>query len=281
MQDSICYLNGDFGPIAAANVSVLDRGFIFGDGVYELIPVFNGVPFRLAQHLRRLRLSLDAVGIAGPFVPEQWTSIVQELIRANHGGDQSIYIQVTRGAAARDHVLTDNVPPTVFAMSSPLRVAAVTNSIEAITTEDIRWQRCDIKSTSLLANIMSRALAADSGSQEAIFISDGYVTEGAASNVFISSKGYIKTPPLSSRILAGVTRNLLVELLEKTDSPVHEESISAQELRQADEVWVTSSSREMVPVVRVDHDPVGEGEIGPVFRHVQSIYRDYKARIAG
>ncbi len=281
MQDSICYLNGDLGPLAAATVSVLDRGFIFGEGVYELIPVFNGTPFRLTEHLRRLRRSLAAVVIVDPFSQEQWTSMIQELIRANHGGDQAIYIQITRGAAARNHVLTENIPPTVFAMSSPPPSSAETIPIEAITTEDIRWQRCDIKATSLLANVMSRALAADSGSQEAIYIREGYVTEGAASNVFISTDGHIKTPPISPRILPGVTRDLLVELLEHTGTPVHEESISIQQLIDADEAWVTSSSREMVPVVRIDRDPVGDGEIGPVFRHVQRIYREYKAKVSG
>lgn len=279
MQDSICYLNGSLGPLSAANVSVLDRGFIFGDGIYELVPVFSGVAFRLPEHLQRLLRSLAAVTIDNPFAQPRWTAIVRELIQANRGGDQTIYIQVTRGVAPRDHVSADDVKPTVFLMSSRLRVALETTPIEAVTMEDFRWQRCDIKSTSLLANVMSRNLAASAGSQEAIFLRDGYVTEGAASNVFISTKGAIKTPPLSPWILPGVTRDLLVELLNRSDPCVQEAVVSEHELRSADEVWVTSSSRELIPVVRIDGETVGDGQIGPVFRRVQSIYRDYKTNV--
>jgi D-alanine transaminase len=278
VEDAICYLNGRLGPLAEAKVSVLDRGFIFGDGIYELIPVFSGVAFRLPEHLRRLQRSLAAVVIADPLAQAQWASIVRELIQANRGGDQTIYIQITRGVARREHVLAEDVEPTVFLMSSPLHVPADTTPIEAVTMDDIRWQRCDIKTTSLLANVMSRELAARAGSQEAIFLCDGEVTEGAASNVFVATGGGIKTPPLSSRILPGVTRDLIVELLRRADPCVQEATVSEQELRSADEVWVTSSSRELIPVVRIDDEAVGDGRIGPVFRHVQGIYRDYKTK---
>ena len=276
MAESICYLNGRLIPLAEATVSVLDRGFIFGDAIYEVIPVFDGVAFRLSEHLIRLGASLAAVSIKDPLPTHRWVSVIEELIGRNCNGDQSIYIQVTRGVAPRDHVLHSAVDPTVFIMSSPLSVATETTPISAVTVPDLRWQRCDIKSTSLLANVMSRAHASVHGSQEAIFIRDGYVTEAAASNIFIAHEGMVKTPPLSTRILAGVTRNLLVELLDREDPRVHEESVSELELKTADEVWVTSSSRELVPVVRIDDKSVGTGEVGPVFRRVKSIYQDYK-----
>ena len=280
MAESICYLNGRLTPLAQATVSVMDRGFIFGDAVYEVIPVFDGVAFRLSDHLQRLSVSLAAVSIKNPFPMGRWISIIDELINTNGDGDQSIYIQVTRGVAPRDHVLKQAVEPTVFLMSAPLDVAKHATAISAVTVEDVRWQRCDIKSTSLLANVMSRAQAIDRGSQEAIFIRDGYVTEAATSNVFIARKNIVKTPPLSSGILAGVTRNLLVELLQGEVPKILEEAVTTHELTTADEVWVTSSSRELVPVNRIDDKPVGDGQIGPAFLRVDSIYQSYKTRVA-
>lgn len=279
MQDSICYLNGRMIPLSQATVSVLDRGFIFGDGVYELIPAFGGIPFRLPEHLRRLRRSLAAVMIADPFTEKHWTSIITDLVEINNGGDQGIYLQLSRGVAARDHALPKEVEPTVFLMSSPLNVPPDPAPISAIVVEDIRWQHCDIKSTSLLANVLSREMAAAAGSQEAIFVHDGDVTEGAASNVFVVTGGHIRTPPLSRRILPGVTRDLIVELMADSDAGVREEAVCEADLRSAEEIWVTSSSREMVPVVSLDGKPVGTGAVGPVFRYVQRAYRDYKVKV--
>jgi D-alanine transaminase len=281
VSESICYLNGRLVPLAEATVSVMDRGFIFGDAIYEVIPVFDGVAFRLSEHLQRLGASLAAVSIKDPLPMHRWISLVEELININCDGDQSIYIQVTRGVAPRDHVLHNAVEPTVFLMSSPLAVATQTKPISAVTVEDLRWQRCDIKTTSLLANVMSRSQAVGLGSQEAIFIRDGYVTEAAACNIFIANEGMVKTPPLSSRILAGVTRNLLVELIDGELPRMREEPVSVLELTTAEEVWVTSSTRELVPVVRIDDKPVGDGEVGPVFYRVKSIYQNYKDRVAG
>jgi D-alanine transaminase len=279
MVEPICYLDGRLTPLAQATVSVMDRGFIFGDAIYEVIPVFDGVAFRLSDHLQRLSASLAAVSINNPLPKQRWISIIEELINTNGDGDQSIYIQVSRGVAPRDHVLNQDVEPTVFLMSSPLNVAKHSTAISAVTVEDVRWQRCDIKSTSLLANVMSRTQAIDRGSQEAIFIRNGYVTEAAASNVFIVHKGVIKTPPLTSEILAGVTRNLIVELLEGEAPKILEEAVTSHELTTADEVWVTSSTREIVPVNRINDKPVGDGEIGPTFLHVDSIYQSYKTRV--
>ena len=276
MVDSVCYLNGHFVPLSEAKVSVLDRGFIFGDAVYEVIPVFDGSVFRLSEHLKRLRTSLAAAAIPDPLSMHSWTTIVGELIGLHRGHDQMIYVQVSRGVAARDHMPRPDVKPTVFLMSSPLTWLRHSDPITVVTTEDFRWGRCDIKTTSLLASVMSRMHAARLGSQETIFIRSGLVTEAAASNVFIAKSGVVKTPPLSHQILAGVTRNLLVELLDGTDPSVREEPISQIELTSADEVWLTSSSRELVPVIRIDGKPVGDGLAGPLFQRVKSIYEFYK-----
>ena len=276
MAESICYLNGRLLPLREATVSVMDRGFIFGDAIYEVIPVFGGAAFRLAEHLQRLGASLAAVSISDPLPMHRWISIIEELIGLHSARDQTIYIQVTRGVAPRDHVLSAVVEPTVFLMSSPLSRPDHVEPIAAVTIEDFRWQRCDIKTTSLIANVMSRAHAFDLGSQEAIFISDGFVTEAAACNVFIAKSGTVKTPPLSSRILAGVTRNLIVELLKSTEPYVREEPISLLDLTSADEVWLTSSSRELVPVIRINEKSVGDGTIGPLFHRVKSVYQTYK-----
>lgn len=273
-QNSICYLNGDYLPLGEARVSVLDRGFIFGDAIYEVIPVFNGHPLRLAEHLDRLEDSLQAVYMGNPLARDAWTELCLRLVRDNGAGDQTLYIQITRGVAPRDHVLSAAVPQTIFVMSSPLSVPDEVPPIEAVTAPDERWQRCDIKTTSLIANVIAREGAARRGAREAILIRDGRITEGAASNVFIAAGGVIRTPPLSPLILPGVTRNLIVEL----DPDVREEAITEAQLRAADEVWVTSSGRELVPVTRIDGVAVGTGEVGPLFRQTRARYLAYKSR---
>ena len=279
MVDLTCYLNGHFLPLSEAKISVLDRGFIFGDAIYEVIPVFGGAAFRLTEHLQRLRASLAAVSITAPLPTHRWTSIIEELIGRHSERDQTIYIQVSRGVAPRDHVLSRAVEPTVFLMSSPLKRPHGVEPITAVTIEDFRWSRCNIKTTSLIANVMSRAHAVSAGAQEAIFIRDGFVTEAATCNVFIAKSGVVKTPPLTSEILPGVTRNLVVELFDGTDPSVREESISQHELMDADEVWVTSSSRELVPVIKIDDEPVGDGLVGPLFQRVRSVYQIYRDSI--
>jgi D-alanine transaminase len=278
MSGSICYLNGIWESLADAKVSVLDRGFIFGDGIYEVIPVFSGIAFRLPEHLNRLEESLAATGIENPLNRAEWASTINQLITINNSGDQSIYLQVTRGVAPRNHALLEDVQPTVFLMSSTLVSNAPSTPISAITLPDFRWQRCDIKTTSLLANVMSRFEASRLGSEEAIFIRDGYVTEGASSNVFVVKSGRIKTPPLSPGILPGVTRNLLVELSREPDFVIEQAMVSKDELADADEVWVTSSGREIVPVVRIDDRQIGDGNVGPQFREALSTYREFKRR---
>ena len=274
---SICYLNGEFLPLEEAKISVLDRGFIFGDGVYEVVPVFNGRPFRLGEHLQRLANSLEAIGIADPFTEAEWTTLLTTLIARNGAGDQSLYLQITRGVAKRDHVLPTPVAPTVFAMTTRLGAPPVPVPVSAISCEDSRWKFCHIKATALLPNVLLRQQAAAAGAYEAILIRDGQVTEGSASNVFIVSAGTVKTPPKSSAILPGITRDLVLELLAQSDIPWCETPIAASELKQAEEIWLTSSTREILPVIELDHAPVGLGKPGPIWQRIFALYQEYKA----
>lgn len=278
------YLNGELLPLERAHISVMDRGFLFGDGVYEVIPVFGGRCFRLDEHLDRLDRSLAAIHIESPHDHAQWLDICRQLIAALQRdlpgtADQSIYIQVTRGPApVREHRIPDGgkngVKPTVFAYSRPLAPPSTTlpAPIACITTEDIRWARADIKSISLLANVLMTQQALAAGSREAILLRDGQVLEGASSNVFVVLGGVVYTPAGDRRILTGITRDLLVELCRGHGLPLREESIAAADLARADEIWITSSTREMVPVTVVDARPVGTGEIGPIFKQLWEIY---------
>lgn len=272
------FLNGDFLPSDQACVSVLDRGFVFGDGVYEVIPVYGGRLFRLGEHLNRLDHSLEGIRLENPLSHEKWREILERLVVANGGGDQSLYLQVTRGVARRDHAFPRNVTPTVFAMSSPLGAPApeLRAGIGAITLEDIRWKLCNIKAIALLPNILLRQQALDQGAAEAIMIRDGEVTEGSAANVFIVADGTVITPPKSNLLLPGITRDLVVELCHRNGIACEERPIDEEALRGADEVWVTSSTKEVVPVVRLDGAPVGSGRPGPVWERMVEIYQAYK-----
>ncbi|HMM78020.1 MAG TPA: D-amino acid aminotransferase [Gammaproteobacteria bacterium] len=274
----LCYLDGVFLPLAEAKVSVLDRGFIFGDGVYEVIPVFGRRVLRLAEHLARLERSLAAVGIVNPLSHEQWTEILARLLDAHAGADFTVYVQLTRGVAPRLHQPPAGLPPTVFAMLNPLVPADPGIAVAAITHEDFRWQRCDIKSTSLLANVLLRQAAAAAGAAEAILVRDGLVTEGAASNVFVVADGRLRTPPLSQYLLPGITRDLLIELLAGGPDAVLETDITAAELRRADEIFLTSSGRELTPVSHLDGQSIGSTCPGPVFRRVVRRYAEFKTR---
>jgi D-alanine transaminase len=276
---SICYLNGEYRPLEEG--PVLDRGFIFGDGVYEVIPVFHGHLFRIEQHLGRLQNSLDAIRIVNPLTNSDWFSLLNSLVARNGGGDQSVYVQVTRGVAKRDHVLPGPVNPTVFAMSNRLETRATPEPVAAISREDIRWKFCHIKAIALLPNILLRQEAVDMGAYETILIRDGWVTEGAASNVFIAKDGIIKTPPKGPYLLPGVTRDLVVELLNSRGIPCQETEIRGEELRAADEIWLTSSTREIVPVTKLDGENVVTGQPGPCWRQTMDLYQSFKAAISG
>ncbi len=273
---AIVYLNGEFLPIEQARVSVLDRGFLFGDGVYEVVPVFQGRTFRMVEHLRRLDDSLRAIRIDNPLSHAQWESLVHELIKRNGAGAQVVYMQVTRGVAPkRDHVPASPLVPTVFAMSNPV-VRDNHKPVAAITVDDIRWQWCDVKAIALLANVLMRMSAADDGAYEALLVRDGLVNEGAASNLFIVKNGVVATPPHGNCLLPGVTRDLLVELLPRHGIACRERVITRAELDTADEIWVTGSSREIAPVTSLNKTAVGDGAPGPVWRRAVGIYEAYR-----
>ena len=283
---SIVHLNGKNLPAEQARVPVLDRGFIFGDGVYEMIPVFGGHPFRLGEHLQRLENSLSEVRIPNPHTRAEWAELIQNLIDENGGGDQSLYLQVTRGPAARDHALPEHPVPTVFAMCNPLRppaAALIEQGIAAITQEDIRWARCHIKAISLLPNVLLRQAALDAGAAEAILIRDGYATEGAASNLFVvlgeGKDGVLVTPPKGPRLLPGITRDVILELARVHGIASREDEIRREDLTRASEIWVTSSTKEILPVTTLDDTPVGNGKPGPVFQKMHALYQANKAEL--
>lgn len=273
------YLNGEFVPADQARVSVFDRGFVFADGVYEVIPVYGGRLFRFPQHLERLAASLAGIRIANPLAPAAWRQVCERLIAGNGATDQYIYLQVTRGAAPRDHAFPVNVPATVFVFAKPIEYpdpATRAAGVAAITLPDVRWGRCDIKSIALLANVLARQQAVEQGCAEAILIRDGYVTEGAASNIFIVRDGCVLTPPTGRFLLPGITRDLVLELAARHGVPARESAFSEGDLRGADEVWLTSSTKEILPITRIDDAPVGAGVAGPVYRRMFDLYQRYK-----
>ena len=275
----IVYLNGEFLPLESAKISVLDRGFIFGDGVYEVLPVYNGQLFRLVEHLQRLDNSLQAIRLANPLSRKQWIDILTTLVAHNQGGDQSVYLQVTRGPAKREHNFPQLIQPTVFIMSEVIQANPPSPGVKAITCPDIRWQRCDIKAIALLANILLRQQAVDVGAVEAILIRDGYVMEGAASNIFVVIDGIAMTPPKSQYILPGITRDLILEVMQANQLPYREIAITEAQLRSADEIWVTSSVREILPITTLDEKIVGSGKPGPVWSQIWQLYQNYKQQL--
>lgn len=277
------YLNGTFLPLEDASVPVMDRGFLFGDGVYEVIPVYGGKLFRLAHHLQRLRNSLQAIRIDNPLTDSGWETMLTELVSRNVTPDQAVYLQVTRGVAAkRDHAFPADIRPTLFAMSTPMATSADIDSIAgatAITLPDIRWKLCNIKAITLLPNVMLRQQALDAGAVEAILIKDGYAIEGAASNIFIVKNGLLITPPNGPALLPGITRDLIIELAARHAIPFREADITEAELFGADEIWLTSSTREMSPVTLLDDTIISAGKPGPLWKHMISLYQDYKAAL--
>ena len=272
---SIAYINGKFKPLSDVHISPLDRGFIFGDGVYEVIPVYDGNAFRLDAHLRRLNNSLEAIRLPNPHSEQQWQSIIQGLIDKNSPGDRSLYLQITRGVADRDHAFPKANGTTVFAMSKPLP-ATKQSPVKAITLEDIRWQWCHIKATALLANLLLRQQAIDANCDEAILLRDGQLTEGAASNVFIVVNNSILTPKNDHNILAGITRDLVIELAQKNGFSIAEQDIDKSMLLSADEIWLTSSTKEIAPVIELDNKTISKGEAGPVCRQLQALFNEFK-----
>jgi D-alanine transaminase len=281
-MSDIVYLNGEFMPLENARVPVLDRGFIFGDGVYEVIPVYSQRPFRLQEHLVRFRRSHDAIRLDYPMSDTEWSRLVHDLIARNAGDDQSVYLQVTRGVAKRDHAFPKDAQPTVFGMSSPLSTPtreAIENGVAAISATDYRWEKCDIKSTSLLANCLLRQIAADAGATEVVMFRHGYLTEGSSSNVFAVNKGTLYAPPKNNLVLPGITYDVILELAQTSGLPHEIRPVSEQEVRNADEIWVTSSTKEVLAVSTLDGTPVGTGKPGPVFRRAHQLYQDFKRTV--
>ena len=276
MSRIVC-LNGEFLPLSEARVSVLDRGFTFGDGVYEVIPVFAGNIFRIDEHLDRLDNSLTGLNITINYQRNELKNILRELVRRNPAaGDQQLYMQITRGVTDRDHFYDEHVTPTFFAMCKPASGKDFSKGVSVITHEDIRWQYCHIKATALLASVLLKKLAKDSNCHEAILIRNGMVTEGASSNVFIVSDSVIKTPKKDHNVLPGITRDLMIELLLQTGCACRETDITERELQLADEIWITAATIGVVPVVRLNGKNVGDGKPGRNWKKAREVYEAYK-----
>ena len=276
------FLNGKLLPIEEAKIPVLDRGFIFGDGVYELVPVYSRLAFRLDEHLARLERSLAETRIRNPYSRAQWRDIIYRLVDAQPFDDQGVYFQVTRGVAKRDHAFPKDAEPTVFMMSNPLVTPpkeVVQKGGSAVSAQDNRWLRCDIKSISLIGNCLLRQLSAEAGAVETILFRDGKLTEASASNVFVVKRGVILSPPKSNLILPGITYDVVAELARANGLPLELREVSEAEVRAADEIWVTSSSKEVLPVVALDGAKVGDGRPGPVFARMYQLYQEFKQKV--
>src|SRR3989338_7603842 len=275
------YLNGQYMPIEEAKISVLDRGFIFGDGVYEVIPVYSRKAFRLEDPLRRLQHSLDGIRLANPRSGTEWTVIIKELIARNPGEDQYLYLHITRGVAKRDHAFPNPpVAPTVFMMSNPLLTPPaelLQSGIACITAPDNRWLRCDIKSIALLHNVLLRQMAVDAGCAETILIRNNeFMTEGAASNIFVVKNGKLLAPPKDNLMLPGITYDVVLEIAAANHIPHEVRRISAVEVFAADELLLTSSTKEVLAITTLDGKPVGTGKPGPMFAKLHKLYQDFK-----
>lgn len=278
----IVYLNGQFLPLDQAFVPVLDRGFVFGDGIYEVVPVYSRLAFRIEEHLHRLQHSLDGIRLNNPFSREQWIELIEELIARNDGEDQYLYLQLTRGVAKRDHAFPKEVTPTVFMMSSLLvhpPQALVETGVAAVSVVDNRWDRCDIKAISLLPNVLLRQTAVDHQAAEAVMFRDGILTEGSASNIFFVENGVIMAPPKDNHMLPGITYDLVLELADAHGMPYEIGKYDQERVRRADELWMTSSTREVLPITQLDGRTIGTGKPGPLFKKMYALYQDYKAHV--
>jgi D-alanine transaminase len=280
------YLNGKFLALEDAHIPVLDRGFIFGDGVYEVIPVYSKRAFRLAEHLARLQHSLDGIRLNNPHTVVEWTALIHELIAKNSGEDQYLYLHITRGVAKRDHAFPQPpVTPTVFMMSSPLSqpaAALLDRGVSAVTAEDNRWLRCDIKAISLLPNVLLRQMAVDAGCAETILIrheaapGGNFMTEGAASNIFVVKDGILLAPPKDNLMLPGITYDVVLEIAAASHIPYQVRRIAESEVFNADELLLTSSTKEVLPVTTLNGKAVGNGKPGAMFARLHALYQNFK-----
>lgn len=283
LADNLCYLNGEFVAMRDARVSVLDRGFLFGDGIYEAMPVYEGRIFRFDEHLARLNRSLTKIRIANPLSESQWLAHCRRLIAAQPAGDQMIYVQVTRGVAPRNHVMPADIAPTVFMMCNPLPPASADQrhkGVACVTARDFRWERGDIKSISLLGNVLARQMSADHGALETIMLRDGYLTEASASNVWVVHEGAVLGPPKSEHVLEGIRYELIRELCEEEGIAFNLRPIPEADLLAADEIILSSASKEVLPVTLLDGEPVGHGALrgkpGPVYAKLYEAYQRAK-----
>jgi D-alanine transaminase len=280
----ICYLNAAYTPLAEARVSPLDRAFLFGDAVYEVVPVYASRPFRLREHLDRLNRSLDGIRMTPTLSHAEWAHICQELIGRNAASDAYLYLQVTRGAEFdRNHAWPENLQPTVFAYITalePVPAAHFDRGVAAVTATDTRWARRDIKSTALLANILLKKLAADAGAFETIMLENGELTEGSSTTVHVVKGGIIRTPPNGQRILPGTTRDVVTELAARLTIPVENARVSEAALRSADEIWLTFATRGVLPVTTLDAAAVGGGKPGPLFQRMSGAFIEYTRALA-
>jgi D-alanine transaminase len=281
--DPLVFLNGEFLPLSQARIPVLDRGFIFGDGVYDVAPVYGRRLFRFDEHIARLNRSLGKLRIPQPATREQWLERCRTLVAAGSEADQVLYIQVTRGVAPRDHVMPAHPVPTVFMMTNPMKHATAEQrhaGVACITARDFRWERGDIKSTSLLGNVLARQMSADHGATETIMFRDGHLTEAAASNVWIVHEGALLGPPKSEVVLEGIRVELLRELCEDCGIAYNLRPITEADVRAADEVLLSSATKEILPVTRIDGEPVGHGALrgkpGPVYGRLYEAYQRAK-----
>lgn len=278
--DNIVYLNGDYVRMADAKISVLDRGFIYGDGIYDVVPAYQGKAFQMDAHLARLERNLAAVQLEVGWTRQQWEGLVLDMLaRSSHGRDSMVYIQVTRGVAKRDHAFPANTKPTVFCMVNPFErpTLARTEGLSAVRFEDVRWLKCDIKSISLLGNVLARQAAVEQGVDEVIQFRNGYLTEGASCNVWVVRQGVLLAPPRNSLILEGVRYRLLEELAAKAGVDFESRPITEDEVNTADELLVSSATKEVLPVVQFNGHAVGTGKPGPVY---EKLSRGYDALIA-
>jgi len=284
LPDTPCLLNGQLLPLNQAKVSVLDRGFIFGDGVYEVIPAYGRRLFRFDEHMARLARSLDKLRIVNPHSRDEWLRQARTLIAAVPADDQLVYIQITRGVAPRDHVMPEGLTPTVFAMSNPMKPPAPElrhHGVACVTARDFRWERGDIKSVSLLGNVLARQMSADRGALETIMFRDGWLTEASGSNVWVVHEGAVLGAPRSEHVLEGIRYELLRELCEEEGIAYNLRPISEDDVRTADELMLTSASKEVLPVTKLDDHPVGHGALrgkpGPIYARLYEAYQRAKA----
>jgi D-alanine transaminase len=281
----LCFLNGEYLPLAEARVSPLDRAFLFGDAVYEVVPVYGGRPFRLREHLERLTRSLSGIRMQPPLSQLEWHDVCRELIDRNGGGNQYLYIQITRGAEyGRNHAWGEGLKPTLFAYTTALELPSaqlLDEGVSAVTAEDIRWARRDIKSTSLLANILLKKLAADAGAFETILLEAGELTEGSSTTVHVIMREAIHTPPNGHQILPGTTRDVVAELAARLGVRCDSIRVPEARLRAADEIWLAFSTRGILPVTLLDGKPVGNGKPGPLFKRMYAAFLDYIRELDG